>query len=39
MAEKKLTEILKRYEPDERSRNLLDEAYDFSVRADKDAKI
>ncbi len=39
MAEKKLTEILKKYEPDERSRNLLDEAYDFSIRADKDAKM
>ncbi|MBQ8207859.1 MAG: PolC-type DNA polymerase III [Clostridia bacterium] len=39
MAEKKLTEILKRYEPDDRSRRLLEEAYDFSVRADKDAKM
>ncbi len=39
MAEKKLTEILKKYEPDERSRNLLLDAYDIQVRADKDAKM
>ncbi len=39
MAEKKLTEILRRYEPDERSRKLLEEAYDITVRAEKDAKM
>ncbi|MEE0969242.1 MAG: PHP domain-containing protein, partial [Clostridia bacterium] len=39
MAEKKLTEILKRYEPDERSRKLLDEATGIKVRAEKDAKM
>ncbi len=39
MAEKKLTEILKRYEPDDRSRRLLEMAYDIVVRADKDAKM
>ncbi len=38
MAEKKLTEILKRFEADERSRTLLDEAFDFKVSADKDAR-
>ena len=39
MAEKTLTEILKRYEPDERSRRLLLEAHDIAVRADKDRKL
>ncbi len=39
MAEKKLTEILKKYEPDERCRNLLLTATDIRVRADKDAKM
>lgn len=39
MAEKKLTELLKKYEADERSRNLLDEATEYTVRADKNAKL
>ena len=39
MSEKKLTEILKRYEPDERSRELLLSAYDIKLRADKNNKM
>lgn len=39
MAEKTLVEILKKYEPDERSRQLLLEARDITLRADKNAKM
>ncbi len=39
MAEKTLIELLKRYEPDERSRELLLSAGDTVVKADKNAKV
>ena len=39
MAGKSLIEILKRYEPDERTSRLLLLAEDTVVRADKDAKL
>ncbi|MGN1047811.1 MAG: PolC-type DNA polymerase III [Eubacteriales bacterium] len=39
MAERTLTEILKRYEPNERSRELLLSASDIRLRADKNAKM